>query len=230
MLEYKKWRKMLKIGTISSFITIVLGEMPLGWVIYPESGNKLLDLILGSGNLSFLQMASGVLFGAIFIPLQYYGLKAIAEIVSKSGYTPCGKVTEIGARAYAFGGGSVHVLCVAGMFLCKMENTAGLTQIPRSISYFSLYLLLPFSVVFILIYLSMSIAMAIPIFKGKTVFPKWAGLFNPLTGKIVLNALAMVAPNTEFVNAIRMSNMGVGSLITFAALWILLEKYQKKLS
>ncbi len=230
MMEYTRWRKMLKIGMISSFITIVLGEMPLGWVIYPESGNKLLDLILGSGNLSLLQMASGVLFGAIFIPLQYYGLKAIAEIVSKSGYTPCGKVTEIGARACAFGGGSVHVLCVAAMFLCKMENTASLRQIPQSITDFSLYLLLPFSLVFILIYLSMSIAMAIPIFKGKTIFPKWAAIFNPLSGKILLNTLALAAPNSKLVNAVRMGNMGVGSLITFAAFWILLERYQKKLS
>lgn len=58
---------MLLIGMIGSFFTIVLGEMPLGWVIYPDTGNKLMDLILGSGNLSVFQMASGVFFGAIFI-------------------------------------------------------------------------------------------------------------------------------------------------------------------
>jgi len=76
----------------------------------------------------------------------------------------------------------------------------------------------------------MSIAIAIPIFKGKTILPKRAAIINPLTRKIVLNTLAMAAPNTKLVNAVRMSNMGVGSLITFAAFWILLKKIQKKIS
>ena len=79
-----------------------------------------------------------------------------------------------------------------------------------------------------IICMPMTIAMAIPIIKGKTIFPKWAGVFNPLTGKVVLNAQAMVAPNTKFANGIRMSNMGIGSLITFVGLLILLDKYQKK--
>lgn len=226
MIEYKNWRKMLISGMICSLITIALGEMPIGWVIYPETGNKMLDLILGSENLSVLQMAIAVLFGAIFIPLQYYGMKAIAEIISKTEDTQCAKITEIGANAYAFIGGTVHVLCIVAMFLCKVENVGGLAQIPQSVKDFSLWILLPISVVFMIIYLAMNVAMAIPIFKGKTIFPKWAGIFIPITGKIVLNVLDFLAPNTELYNAIRMSNMGIGSLITFAVFWILLEKYQ----
>lgn len=148
MNEYRKWRKMLLSGSIFAFITMLLGEIPIGWTIYTKTGNPIFDLILGSGNLSLLQMASGVLFGGIFIPLQYYGYKAIA--------------------------------------------------------------------------------MAIPIIKGKTIFPKWAFVLNPLTGKVVLNILALVMPNTAVCNGIRMSNMGLGSLITFVGLWILLEKYQKQ--
>jgi hypothetical protein len=224
MIEYKKWRKMLIIGMICSFITTALGDMPIAWVIYPETGNKLLDIILSCDNLSVLQMACSVFFGAVFIPLQYYGLKAIAEIISKTVCTHCAQIIDLGARAYAFGGGTVHVLCVAAMFLCKTENASSLTHIPQSVVDFGLYLLLPFSVVFIVFYLSMSIAIAIPIFKGKTIFPKWAVIFNPLTGKIVLNLLDVVGPNTKFFNGIRMGNMGVGSLMTFAAFYILLPR------
>lgn len=188
------------------------------------------DLILGCGNLSMLQMAIGLFFGAVFIPLQSYGFKAVAEILAESGNDRCAGITEIGAKATAFGGGTVHVLCVVAMFVCKMENTGNLTQIPQSVIDFSLWLGLPVLVLFVIFYLLMCIAMAIPIFKGKTFFPKWAVIFNPITGKIVLNALAFVAPNTPFFNAVRMGNMGVGSLITFAALWLLLEKYQRALS
>lgn len=228
MSEYKVWRKMLISGIVFAFVTMMLGEIPIGWVTYPETGNELLDIIMGSGNLSILQMASGALFGGVFIPLQYYGFKAIADIISKTEYNRCAKITEIGAKAIAFGGGTVHVVCVALMFVCKLENTGNITQIPQSVLDFAVWLVLPFSAVFMIIYMPMTVAMAIPIIKGKTIFPKWAVVFNPLTGKVVLNALAMVAPNTELVNGIRMSNMGIGSLITFVGLCILLEKYQKK--
>ncbi|NMD44663.1 MAG: hypothetical protein GYA88_04475, partial [Clostridiales bacterium] len=155
---------------------------------------------------------------------QYYGFKAIAEFFSKIECVRCAQITDLGAWAYAFGGGTVHVLCVAAMFLCKAENAGGLTQIPQSVIDFALFLLLPFSLVFMIFYLSMSVAIAIPILKGKTPFPKWAVIFNPLTGKIALNILDVAVPNTKFFNGIRMGNMGVGSLLTFAAFYILLSR------
>ena len=227
MIEYKKWRKMLVSGMVFSLLTTVLGDMPIAWLIYPETGNKLLDIILSCDNVSVLQMACAVFFGAVFIPLQYYGFKAVAEIISKADCPRCARITGLGAKAYAFGGGTVHVLCVAAMYLCKIENTASLTQLPQRAIDFSLYLLLPFSVVFIIIYLAMSIAIAIPIFKRKTLLPKWAFIFNPLTAKVVFNVLDVAGPNTKLFNGIRMGNMGVGSLMTFAAFLIMLEKYQK---
>ena len=227
MSGYSEWRKMLMSGMLCAFVTMLLGEIPIGWVTYPETGSELIDIIMGSGKLSVVQMASGALFGGIFIPLQYYGFKAIADIISKAEYKRCAKITDIGAKAIAFGGGAVHVLCVALMFVCKLENTGNITQIPQNVMDFAVWLVLPFSAVFMLIYMPMTIAMAIPIIKGKTIFPKWAVVFNPLTGKVVLNAIAMVAPNTELINGIRMSNMGIGSLITFVGLWILLEKNRR---
>lgn len=226
--EYEKWRKMLLSGLFFAFITIILGEIPVGWVKYPETGNEVLDMITGSGNLTILQLASGVFFGGIFIPLQYYGFKAIAEMLSKTECKRCAKVTEIGAKAIAFGGGIVHVMSVVLMFVSRMENTSNYTQIPQSVMDFTLWLVLPFSAIFMVFYIPMTIAIAIPVVRGKTVFPRWAVIFNPLTGKILLNALAIVAPNTEFINGIRMSNMGIGSLITFMGWWILLEKYRRK--
>ncbi|NLL92133.1 MAG: hypothetical protein GX222_06945 [Ruminococcaceae bacterium] len=144
MTEHKRWQKMLAGGMICAFISVALGDMPIGWAVYPKTGNKILNLVLGCGNLSLLQMATGLLFGAVFIPFQYYGFKAIAEIISKDGCTLCAKITELGARAYTFGGGTVHVLCVAAMFLCKTENTGSLLQIPQSVIDFSLWCLFLF--------------------------------------------------------------------------------------
>lgn len=74
----------------------------------------------------------------------------------------------------------------------------------------------------------MTIAMAIPIVKGKTIFPKWAVVFNPLAAKVLIPIIAMVLPNTKIVNGLNMADMGIGSLITFVGLLILLDKYQQK--
>lgn len=228
MDEYSKQKKLLMIGVIFSVITILLGEMPIGWASYPETGDKIADLIAGCGNLSLLQMASGTLFGGIFIPLQFFGFKAIADILYKSECHSCAKITEIGAWAVAFGGGTVHIVCIALMFVCKAENIANASQIPQNVMDFALWLAVPFAAVFMLVYIPMTIAMAVPILRGKTVFPRWAAIFNPLMGKIVINAISAATPNTELINGIRMSNMGIGSLITFLGLWILLDKHMKK--
>ena len=216
---------MLVSGMVFSLLTTVLGDMPIAWLIYPETGNKLLDIILSCDNVSVLQMACAVFFGAVFIPLQYYGFKAVAGLFL-SRLSPLCQDYRVRAKACIWRS-TVHVLCVAAMYLCKIENTASLTQLPQRAIDFSLYLLLPFSVVFIIIYLAMSIAIAIPIFKRKTLLPKWAFIFNPLTAKVVFNVLDVAGPNTKLFNGIRMGNMGVGSLMTFAAFLIMLEKYQK---
>ncbi len=226
--EYSRLKKMFIVGIIFSIVTVFGGEIPIGWVVNPEAENEIVSMIMGCGNLTLLQMACGVFFGGIGIPLQYYGYKAIGEIVEIGGCKKCGKLINIGAKAIAFWGGIVHIICVALMFVCRMENTQNLTQLPQSVIDFTLWLVLPFSVVFMAIYIPMTIAMLIPVIKGKTIFPKWAFIFNPIFFKIVLNAAAGFMPNTELMNGIRMSNMGLGSLVTFIGLLIFLMTYYKR--
>lgn len=226
--EYERLRKMLLVGIIFAVITVIGGEIPIGFTVYPEADNELIGMIMGCGNLSVLQMACGVFFGGIGIPLQYYGYKAIAQIIEKGACKKCAKIIHIGAKAIALGGGIVHVLFVALMFLCRTENTQNLAQLPQSVIDFTLWLVLPFSAVFMVFYIPMAISMMIPILKGKTIFPKWAVIFNPLTGKILLNALGIIGANTAFINGLRMSNMGMGSLLTFTGFLVLLMKYYNK--
>ena len=75
----------------------------------------ILSMLSGYALLSLSQLACGIFFGWIGIPLQYYGYKAILDIISKSNCQKCAKLTEIGAKAIAFGGATVHVVCVALM-------------------------------------------------------------------------------------------------------------------
>ena len=224
--EYIRLRKMFIFGIVVSLITVFGGEIPIGWVVNPEADNEVLSMILGYASLSLPQLACGVFLGSIGIPLQYYGYKAIAEIISKTDCKKCAKLTEIGAKAIAFGGGIVHVICIALMYICKLECSNTMTELPQNVIDFTLWLVLPFSAVFMTLYSVMTIAIAIPVIKGKTIFPKWAVVFNPLAAKVLIPIIAMVLPNTKIVNGLNMADMGIGSLITFVGLLILLNKYQ----
>lgn len=224
--EYVQLKKMFITGIIFAVVTMLGGEMPIGWIVYPEVDNELVSMIIGSGKLTILQLALGTFFGGIGIPLQYYGYEAISRIVEMGGSKKCGKFIHFGAKAIAFWGAVVHVVCVALMFVCRMEETHTLKQIPQSVMDFTLWIVLPISAVFMAIYIPMTIAMMIPVINGKTIFPKWAVIFNPIFYKILLNMISYIAPNTKLVNGIRMSNMGLGSLITFVGLLVLLERHK----
>lgn len=225
--EYAQLKKMFIVGIIFAAMTMLGGEMPIGWTVYPESDNEMIAMIMGCGNLTLLQLACGVFFGGIGIPLQYYGYKAIGIIVENGGSKKCGKLILIGAKAIAFWGGVIHIICVALMFICRMEQTHTIEQLPLSVIDFTLWLVLPISAVFFAVYIPMTIAMIIPVIKGKTIFPKWAFILNPIFFKIILNAAAGIMPDTELMNGIRMSNMGLGSLVTFVGLLVLFTKHYK---
>lgn len=225
--EYSRLKKMFIIGIIFSTITVFGGEIPIGWVVNPEAENEILSMIMGYGKLSLLQLACGIFFGGMGIPLQYYGYKAIGIIAENGGCKKCGKLIHIGAKAIAFWGGIVHIICVALMFICRMEQPHSLEQLPQSIIDFTLWLVLPISAVFFAVYIPMTIAMIIPVIKGKTIFPKWAVVFNPLASKVIIPIVAVFLPNTEFVNALNMADMGLGSLVTFVGLLVLLKRHYK---
>lgn len=224
---YNQMRNMLTVGLAASAVTVFGGELPIGWTVYPETDNYILSMLLGCGELSLLQLACGMFFGSIGIPLQYYGFEAVARIAEQGGSRKCGRLIHWGGLACAFWGGIVHVICVALMFVCKMLDAQALTALPQPVMDFTVWLVLPISVVFMPIYYAMTVAMLIVIGKGKTVFPKWAAVFNPLTAAIVLNVLPMIAPNTALVNGLSMANMGIGSLLTFSGLLALLGRSHK---
>ena len=98
---YANIRKLLIIGLIASIVTVLGGELTIGWVEYPRVENDLtgmMGMLLGSANLSLWQLACGVLFGGIGIPLQYYGFKATAQLVEKGGSKRASKLIHVGLR------------------------------------------------------------------------------------------------------------------------------------
>lgn len=226
MKAYERIRRMLLIGLAVSVITVLLGELPIGWVEYPKVENDpmgMMGMMLGSAKLSLLQLASGALFGGVCIPLQYYGFEGAAQLVGLGGSKRAAKVIHWGALATGFLGGIVHVICVALMFVCRMADfSAGV--LPQPVLDFSLWLVAPVSVVFMPVYYAMCIALLAAVVRGKTCLPRWAAVFNPLAGTLVINALPMLLPASAAVNALGMANMGLGSVWTFGGLLLMLNR------
>lgn len=84
--------------------------------------------------------------------------------------------------------------------------------------------MLPICVVFMPVYYAMTIALFVTVVRGKTCLPRWAAVFNPLTGTLVINALPMLLPASALVNALGMANMGIGSVLTFAGILAVMKK------
>ncbi len=222
-------RKLLLIGLIASVITVVGGELPIGWVVYPKVENDItgmLGMLQGSANLSLWQLACGVLFGGIGIPMQYYGFNAVALLVERGGSPKTARLIHVGAAATAGLGGIVHVICIALMFLCRMVTFTG-AGIPQPVMDFALWLVLPVSVVFMPVYYAMCISLFAAVVRGRTCLPRWAAVFNPLAATFVLNALPMLLPATAAMNALGMANMGIGSVLTFGSMLALLPKWEE---
>lgn len=224
--RYVELRKLFIIGIIASVITVIGGELPIGWVVNPEAENEIMSMIMGYGSLSNIQLACGAFFGGIAIPLQYYGFKAVSLIIKDGGNEKTGRIVDAGAKFTAFFGGVVHVICVALMFVIRIYMPIT-DNIPQDIIDFALWLVLPVSFVFMTVYTAMLIAIFIAVVKGRTFFPKWAAVFNPMLTKFIIPVISFILPNTEITNALNMADMGLGSLITFSGLLMLMEKQYK---
>lgn len=224
----KDIRRLLLIGLIAAVVTVLLGEVPIGWTVYPAVAGDptgMLGMLIGSADLTMWQLALGVFFGGIAIPLQYCGFEGAARIVAASGNKKSARLMHWGALATAGLGGVVHVICIGLMFVCKYTDLTGMTglgSIPQPVVDFTCWLVLPVSVAFMPVYYAMCAALFLAVIRGRTCLPRWSAALNPLTATLVINALPMLLPASPAVNALGMANMGVGSVVTFAGLLALL--------
>ncbi|MBR4068143.1 MAG: hypothetical protein IKK08_05880 [Clostridia bacterium] len=224
--EETQTRRLLLIGLVASVATVLGGELPIGWVVYPKVANDptgLLGMMMGSADLQLWQLAAGALVGGVCIPLQYYGFQGCAKLVEAGDSPGTAGIIRVGAAATGFLGGIVHVVCVALMFLCRMVDFS-VAVLPRPLMDFALWMVMPVSVVFMPVYYAMCIALFAAVVRKKTDLPRWAAVLNPLTGTLVLNALPMLLPPSAFVNALGMANMGLGSVLTFGGLLCLIKR------
>lgn len=211
------------IGTALS----ILGDLFLGWLTYAAGIDRTAGLLLSCQQLSYARIGIGAFLGALGIPLTFFGFEQFARLVEQGTAKRAalhGKIVRAGAYSTAFWGAAVHVLCAAAMAAEKFALDSGfapagdtaMDAVPHELLAPALWLLVPITVVFMLVYTAACIVLFADIAAGKTCLARWACVCNPLVCKMVLNVLSNVMPNTPLFNGLRFSNMGFGTLVLFA--------------
>lgn len=229
-------KKYLWIGLIGSVFSLA-GDLLLSWLVYPESSDYYIAMIASCADLSYLRLGLSALCGGIGIPLQYYGFKAVAEIIGQSenkNALRCQNILRLGATPTALFGGSVHILCVALMLIVRIECNNGFSPLeaatlldafPQLVIPLAIWAVLPISVICMVPYMIAMIAMFWAFFKKDTNLPRWMCLLNPLVFVVVVNIVTEFAPNTSLFNGLRMANKPFGAIATFiCCLFFLKEK------
>lgn len=224
-------RKLLWLGFIGTIFSLIC-DLLLGWLVYPQANNPMIAMLASCADLSYIRLGLSALFGSIGIPMQYFGFKAIANIIKDSNIQKAkslSKLVNAGAISTATMGASVHILCVALMVIIKLECSYGfdptsatniLEAIPESAMQFALWGILPVSLIMMLPYYIGAVAMFIAIIKRYTYLPKWMCIFNPILAGALCNTVGMIIPNTAFANGLSMANMALGGMIPFLAIMI----------
>ena len=138
----------------------------------------------------------------------------------------CGSFYKLAMYVYlAAGGGAVHLLCGAFMWIYKAvaETTGRENGYDIAVNYL-LYFMLPAAAVFGVFFIGASAVQFIAFAKGLTPFPKWYCVFNLLLGKALFNSLRRLG-NTALINGIGTSNMSLGAIVMFTALLLGWKKY-----
>ena len=160
MQNKQSLKKKLGIGLLGAVMGLV-GDFLLGWLVYPSFEIPYAGMIAGCADLSYARMGLSICFGGIGIPLQYFGFKAIADMIREGGHTRLAGLVHSGGAATAAMGGAVHILCVVAMMLVRAECDNGfdpaaagtlLGTVPDSAMQFLLWALLPFTAIFYVLY------------------------------------------------------------------------------
>lgn len=221
-----KKRQAWRLAFAGVFLSM-FGDLILGWLTYTQGVDRMTGLLLSCRQLSYARIGLGALFGALGIPLTFFGFEQLALLLENGAAKRAalhGHLMRAGAYATAFWGAAVHVLCAAAMAAEKFALEAGYTPtgesaldaVPQQLLAPALWLLVPITLVFMLAYTVACVVLFADIAAGKTGLARWACVCNPLVFKIVLNALSGVMPNAPLCNGLRFANMSFGSLVLFA--------------
>ena len=209
MNDKNKIQTYLLIGLIAALVTVVLGELPIGWYITPNNNDMLQAQLDGYATLSMAQLAFGVFFGSIGIAFQSFGYKAISIVIRNEAKDKrASNIVNLGVMFCAMFGPIIHILAIMIMYLSRFLDVDTILD-------FALYFIIPITIVFMSVYLTMMIFIFFVIIKDETSLPRWFAFANPFIIMLLVDAITSFIGNYYISNSIHMADMGLASLITF---------------
>ncbi len=207
MIDWRKIKRFIFIGLIGAAIT-VCGEMLQGAVPSGEAVDKMDRLFSSFDDLPIWRIGLGSTLGALGILLQFFGVYGIF-LSFRNKESRAAKIYYMGMYVFSILGAIVHVLMsmMIDAYKISMEHMVEVT----------IWFVAPIVVLFFIGYIPFAIAMAMQFWKRQTALPKWLFWLNPLFGKVIFNAITSVLPGSALTNGISFSNMGLSSVILFAA-------------
>lgn len=223
-MDREKNIKMLKISLVGAVLTLI-GDFLIGCARFPD-GAGMIDGYLASA-LAFpaWRPLAGGLIGLVGICMEVPGLLTVYYLMKDK--MPKGAAFyKFSMYVYlALGGAAVHLPCGVMMWLYqKVSALAGTAAAYDLVFQYVLYVMGPPVIVFAIFFLAANILMFIAFARGRTPFPKWYCVFNPILMKVLFNGLRFLG-NHAIINGIATSNMSLGGMILFIALLVGNRKY-----
>jgi len=223
-IDKEKNMRALRLSLAGAALTLI-GDLLIGYAKFPD-GEGMLDGYL-SAALTYpaWRPIAGGLIGLLGICLEFSGLMTVYSLMKDN--TPKGaKFYRLSMYVYlALGGAAVHLPCGILMWLYKEASAlVGTTAAFDLVYKYVLYAMGIPTVVFAVFFFGANIVMFLAFLQGKTPFPKWYCVFNPILMKGLFNGFRFLG-NSALINGIGTSNMSLGAIILFAALLIGHKKY-----
>ena len=220
----EKTEKCFRLGLLGAVLTLI-GDCLIGAARFPDGANMIEGYFAIALAMPAWRPILGGWIGFAGICLEFPALMTICPLIRER--------MPRGGRFYALsmyvclavGGGAVHLPCGVFLWIYKTVAEAAGQEIGHDIALrYLLYFMLPATVVFGVFFIFSSAVQFIAFLRGRTPFPKWYCVFNPLLGKAVFNAVRRLG-NTALINGIGTSNMSLSAILMFTVLLLGWKKY-----
>ena len=198
-------------------VSTMIGDFLLLGVSSAGAEGALGQYLMAAEKISYTRIGLAGFFGYLGIPLTAIGFYALYQMLrEKNG--AAARLYKMSVYGFAAFGGAIHIVCcylLTGIKKVLETGTAPDAILPVILAEQGGYVI-PCMIVFFAVYLLNIVTMILLIGKGKTPLPKWMWVLNPLTFKILLNAVSRLG-TSAFLNGLGCSNMSLGGLLIFAA-------------
>lgn len=217
--ETSKRKRFLIYGMIGA-IFAAIGDFLLLGVDTTGASGSMGQYFMAASQISYTRIGLAGFFGFVGIPVSAFGFYVLYLLMDDKD-SVLARLYRASVYGYIALGGAIHIICcylVTGMKKDMETGTAAENILQAVLTEQGGYVI-PSGIVFFIFYFLNVITMLLIVAKKRTILPGWMWIVNPLTFKILLNAIGKLG-TSAFLNGLACSNMSLGGLIIMAA-WLI---------